>query len=78
MLTGRFVGMLRGSTGTVIERGRDPTDCQFSLMTTTPLPPKKQRLVHFRPLILVQATIYCRLLIGRDDHLDQSEAYDIS
>ena len=26
----------------------------------------------------VQATIYRRLLIGRDDHLDQSEAYDIS
>ena len=31
--------------------------------------------------ILVQVTIYHvyrRLLIGRDDHLDQSEAYDIS
>ena len=28
--------------------------------------------------ILVQVTIYCRLLIGRDGHLDQSEAYDIS
>ena len=28
--------------------------------------------------ILVQVTIYRRLLIGRDDHLDQSEAYDIS
>ena len=28
--------------------------------------------------ILVQVTIYRRILIGRDGHLDQSEAYDIS
>ena len=28
--------------------------------------------------ILVQVTIYRRLLIGRDGHLDQSEAYDLS
>ena len=28
--------------------------------------------------ILVQVTIYRRLLICRDGHLDQSEAYDIS
>ena len=28
--------------------------------------------------ILVQPTIYCRLLIDRDSHLDQSEAYDIA
>ena len=28
--------------------------------------------------ILVQVTIYLRFLIGRDGHLDQSEAYDIS
>ena len=28
--------------------------------------------------ILAQFTIYRRLLIGRDGHLDQSEAYDIS
>ena len=32
----------------------------------------------FRGRILVQVTIYRRLLIGRDGHLDQSEAYDIS
>ena len=32
----------------------------------------------FRARILVQVTIYRRLLIGRDGHLDQSEAYDIS
>ena len=32
----------------------------------------------YRARILVQATIYRRLLIGRDGHLDQSEAYDIS
>ena len=31
-----------------------------------------------RVRILEQVTIYRRLLIGRDDHLDQSEAYDIS
>ena len=31
-----------------------------------------------RARILVQVTIYRRLLIGQDDHLDQSEAYDIS
>ena len=28
--------------------------------------------------ILVQVTTYRRLLIGRDGHLDQSEAYDMS
>ena len=28
--------------------------------------------------ILVQVTIYRRLLVGRDGHLDQSEAYDMS
>ena len=33
---------------------------------------------HFWARILVQVTIYRRLLIGRDGHLDQSEAYDIS
>ena len=31
-----------------------------------------------RARILVQVTIYRRLLIGRDGHLDQSEAYDMS
>ena len=31
-----------------------------------------------RARIHVQVTIYRRLLIGRDGHLDQSEAYDIS
>ena len=31
-----------------------------------------------RPGILVLVTIYRRLRIGRDGHLDQSEAYDIS
>ena len=31
-----------------------------------------------RGRILVQVTIYRRLLIDRDVHLDQSEAYDIS
>ena len=35
-------------------------------------------LFEFRARILVQVTIYRRLLIGRDGHLDQSEAYDIS
>ena len=34
--------------------------------------------VYHRARILVQVTIYRRLLIGRDGHLDQSEAYDIS
>ena len=34
--------------------------------------------IRFWARILVQVTIYRRLLIGRDDHLDQSEAYDIS
>ena len=33
---------------------------------------------HPRARILVQVTIYRRLLIGRDGYLDQSEAYDIS
>ena len=31
-----------------------------------------------RGRILVQVAIYRRLLIGRDGHLDQSEAYDLS
>ena len=34
-------------------------------------------LVHWGR-ILVQVTIYRGLRIGRDDHLDQSEAHDIS
>ena len=34
--------------------------------------------IYIRGRILVQVTIYRRLLIGRDGHLDQSEAYDIS
>ena len=32
----------------------------------------------YRARILVQVTIYRRLRIGRDVHLDQSEAYDFS
>ena len=36
----------------------------------------KQILNRF--FFLVQVTIYRRLLIGRDGHLDQSEAYDVS
>ena len=35
-------------------------------------------LTHYRARKLVQVTIYRRLLIGRDGHLDQSEVYDIS
>ena len=35
-------------------------------------------MVMLMPRILVQVTIYRRLRIGRDGHLDQSEAYDIS
>ena len=35
-------------------------------------------LLQTRARILVQVTIYRRLLIGRDGHLNQSEAYDIS
>ena len=34
--------------------------------------------LHIWARILVQVTIYRRLLIGRDGHLDQSEAYAIS
>ena len=34
--------------------------------------------IDVRTRILVQVTIYRKLLIGRDGHLDQSEAYDIS
>ena len=35
-------------------------------------------IVTIRARILVQVTINRRLLIGRDGHLDQSEAYDLS
>ena len=38
----------------------------------------EQRHLIVRARILVQVTIYRRLLIGRDGHLDQSEAYDVS
>ena len=34
--------------------------------------------LRIRARFLVQVTIYRRLRIVRDDHLDQSEAYDIS
>ena len=33
---------------------------------------------HSRAHILIQVTLYRRLRIGRDGHLDQSEAYDMS
>ena len=32
-------------------------------------------VIHY---IFVQVTIYCRLQIGRDGYIDQSEVYDIS
>ena len=35
-------------------------------------------LMRVRARILVQVTMYRWFLIGRDGHLDQSEAYDIS
>ena len=35
-------------------------------------------VLKYWPRILVQVTIYRRLLIGRDGRLDQSEAYDVS
>ena len=35
------------------------------------------QLLRIRARILVQVTVYRRLLIGLDDHLDQSEVYDI-
>ena len=38
---------------------------------------KGSEIQHPRARILVQVTIYRRLLIGRDGHLDQSDAYDI-
>ena len=45
-------------------------------------PPELQNergvLVNGRFRIIVQVTIYRRPRIGRDGHLDQSEAYDIS
>ena len=37
----------------------------------------QSRVTSTRAHILVQVTIYRRLRIGRDGHLDQSEAYDI-
>ena len=36
------------------------------------------RVADSQQRILVQVTIYRSLRIGRDSHLDQSEAYDIS
>ena len=53
-------------------------DIRF-LQSTVTRRPNSLRLRHIRRArILVQVTIYRRFLIGRDGHLDQSEAYDIS
>ena len=38
----------------------------------------QRQALRSRARILVQVTINRRLLIGRDGHLDQSEAYDLS
>ena len=40
--------------------------------------PISRSALQTRVRILVQVTIHRRLRIGRDGHLDQSEAYDIS
>ena len=39
-----------------------------------------KQLLHFdfAERVRIIVTIYCRLLIGRNGHLDQSKAYDIS
>ena len=46
------------------------------------MPPDQIDLIHYKSAdlgrILVKVTIYRRLLIGRDDHVDKSEAYFIS
>ena len=39
---------------------------------------RKVMFIVFWSRILEQVTIYRRLQIGRDGHIDQSEAYDIS
>ena len=39
---------------------------------------RKVEVLIIRARILVQVTIYRRIRIGRDGHLDQSEAYEIS
>ena len=40
--------------------------------------PSRSMVEFVRACILVKVTVYRRLQIGRDGHLDQSEAYDIS
>ena len=56
--------------------------CFLPLLVNAPQPWNQrvasQILQIGRARILVQVTIYRRLRIGRDGHLDQSEAYDIS
>ena len=52
-----------------------PVGSVEAALTTTQWSPPSQTE---RAPTLVQVTIYRRLLIGRDGHLDQSEAYDIS
>ena len=59
-------------SGTVMIRGENTSKNIFARIHNHEIK------VHYRVRILVQVTIYRRLLIGRDGYLDQSEAYDIS
>ena len=64
----------------VVSRRRDPrlqvSGSIFHLIVSSPLSLVTGKIARAR--ILVQVAIYRRLQIGRDGHLDQSEAYDIS
>ena len=51
---------------------------QLSLINPLEMNHERHWVKHDWAYIIVQVTIYRRVLIGRDGHLDQSEAYDIS
>ena len=54
------------------------TDAVLSLDEDVQLITDEVCVMPHQTRILVQVTIFRRLLIGRDGHLNQSEAYDIS
>ena len=51
---------------------------QLSLINPLEMNREINGVKHDWAYIIVQVTIYRRVRIGRDGHLDQSEAYDIS
>ena len=77
---GMFFNNILGIQYGIIHHNREVSDVKLGYSTSdfSALGAKIWRFFTIWARILVQVTIYRRLLIGRDGHLDQSEAYDIS